>query len=324
MRKKWTVAVAAFLVFMLMLCGSAMAFSDLQDDPAKAKIEALERQGIVSGLNDGRFDPKGLVTYAQGVQMIVKGLDLNLDNIRFVKKPEASDYFTRVRNDAWYAEAFIIAYHNGLPIPKDVDPQTAMNKETFCYLLEHALTGKGDFPIVKIYKLIADEDEVTKEYMSSIQTLLILKIVKLDGGNRFHPKAEITRSQAAEMVYNTIDFLKKQEKPGQPDPDVNLTVNKVNDRISQVTLSWGEKPNNCYRISIARIDFTADQKAIIYYQLQTPQEGTMCGQVITHPTASAYVDSSYQVTIQPLPEASVPHPDPSAADLVPLPDNDKE
>jgi hypothetical protein len=324
LRKKWTVSVAAFLIFMLMLCGSAMAFSDLQNDPAKAKIEALERRGIVSGVNDGRFDPKGLVTYAQGVQMIVKGLDLNLDNIHFVKKPEAGDYFTRIQNDAWYAKAFIIAYHNGLPIPENVDPQSAMNKETFCNLLGHALMSKGDFPMIEIYKLIADEDEITKEYMSSIQTLLILNIAKLDSGNRFSPKAEITRSQAAEMVYNAIGFLRKQEKSGgQPDPDVSLTVDKVNDQINRVTLSWGEKPNSCYRISIPRIDFAPDQKAIVYYRLHFPQEGTLCGQVITRPTASAYIDSSYQATIRPLPKISVPRPFPSS-DVVPLPNKGNE
>ncbi|MDB5053154.1 MAG: S-layer protein [Bacilli bacterium] len=301
MKKKTILIMILVLTMTLMLGNAVFAFQDLQNDPAQSKIEALQQQGIVNGMDADHFDPKGAVTYAQGVQLIVKGLKLNIDNIQFIKAPKASDYFSHVSDDAWYAKSFIIAAHNGLTIGKDVNPNAVMTKEVFAQLLFQGLTHKGEFAIIDLWINIADEQNVTKDYMSSIQKLLILKIAALDKDNQFHPKSEISRSEATEMIYNTIEFLKTHDVTPVPTSvpnDITMNTAKISPDVNKVTLAWGEKPNNCYGISIVKIEFSQDE-AIIYYNLKTPQPDMMCGQIITHPQAETYISSSYTIRLEP-------------------------
>lgn len=285
------------LMMVPLLSSSVFAFDDLKGHSAEAKIESLSKQGIVSGIDKQHFNPKGTLTYAQGVQMIVKGLKLNIDTIKFIKQPQASDYFTKVKDKDWFAESFIIAQINGLQIPKDVNPNSTLTKEVFSDLLYHALFSKADFAVIEIWAVIKDEDKVTKEYMNSIQKLLITKIATLDKNSLF-PKGEITRAEASEMLYNAMEFLKKHEPSTPSSDEAAMSIEKITDQVNKVTLSIGEKPNNGYGITILGVDFGADNKAVIRYSLQTPEPDQMYLQVITSPKAVTYVSSQYKVVLQ--------------------------
>ena len=110
--------------------------------------------------------------------MIVKGMNLNIDTLRFIKQPLASDTYTNIPNDAWYAEAFIIAHYNGMDIPKDVNPNATITREQFGEMLVRALEKKGNFPLVKMFIQIKDEAQITPEYQGTLQRLLLYKIAR--------------------------------------------------------------------------------------------------------------------------------------------------
>jgi hypothetical protein len=274
------------------------------DNSATAKINALHDKGIVSGIDDSTFAPDVAITYAQAVALLVKGFDLNIDNLRFIRAPKASDHYASVDDNAWYAHDFIVAYHKGLPIPADVDPNAAIARQDYADLLAHALATTGDYPTVKMFVIIADSDDIAKDKMGSIQELLLMHIAKLDEQSRFRSTVDTTRAEAAELLYNALEFvgqhtaIKPLPPTPAPNPDVTLSVDKVTDEVNKVTLAWGEKPNTCYQISVAGIEFSAGT-ATVTYETQTPQPGVMCGQMIVHPQASTYVDSKYKVEIQP-------------------------
>jgi hypothetical protein len=44
-------------------------------------------------------------------------------------------------------------------------------------------------------------------YQGSIQRSLVYKINALDANGKFNPKSEITRAEAAVMVYNALEYL---------------------------------------------------------------------------------------------------------------------
>jgi hypothetical protein len=302
---KWRLLASIALCCALLFSTSAYAFDDLSaDNSSTAKINALHDKGIVSGIDDSTFAPDASLTYAQAVALLVKGFDLNIDNLRFIREPKASDNFANVDDNAWYAHDFIVAYHKGLPIPADVDPNAPIARQDYADLLAHALATTGDYPTVKMFIIIADSDDIAKDKMGSIQDLLLMHIAKLDDQNRFRPTADTTRGVAAELLYNALEFLDQHTaiKPlpptPAPDPDVTKSIDKVTDEVNKVTLSWGEKPNTCYQISITGIEFATDT-ATVLYETETPQQGVMCGQMIVHPQASTYVDSKYKVEIQP-------------------------
>jgi hypothetical protein len=310
--KKKTSAVIVLLLSLVLVFGNVVwAFQDLKGDPAATKISALQQRGVVSGIDADHFDPQGKVTFAQGIQLFVKGLHLNIDNLRFIRAPKASDYYSQVDDDAWYANALIIAQYNGITFDRNIDPNAPMTKQQFAYFLYESMLKKADIPVPAMAMVIADEQDISKNAVSSIQALLILKIAALDENNRFLPKKEITRSEASELIYNAIEFL-GIPNDAQPSPtpvpttvptpapasnDVSVSTEKISGEVNKVILSWGEKPNGCYQISIAKIEFS-DTTATIYYNLKTPQPDMMCTQVVTNPKAETYIKSSYKIEIQ--------------------------
>lgn len=293
MKKKSLLSLALAVIMIFTLGQSVFAFSDVKDDPNKDKINALEESGILSG-EHGKFNSKGKLTYAAGISMIVKGLDLNIDHLRFIKMPLASDQHPNLSDNAWYSQAFVIADHNGLDIPKDVKADDKMTKEQFAHHLFKAMIKKGDYAFIEIFMLINDEADINPAYMDSIQKLLITKIASLDRKNNFYPTKEITRGVAAAWLHDAIKFVEEtppiEVQPELPDFDQVLTVEAVNNNINKVTIT-AQMPNPGYGLRIASIQFV-DNQAVIYTEPVLPDPDKMYSQVITEVKVSTYVDAA--------------------------------
>ncbi len=295
MNKRWPILLLIVLVMMFGGSAFAFAFTDIQGDQGEADIIALKEAGVISGITAELFAPRGKLTYAESVHMLVKGLDMKID------QQKTSNYFTKVPDDAWYAKSFIIAQLNGLPIPKDVDPTQNITKEQFAHLLLKAILTKGDYAFPEIYIMLEDEKDVSADMKGSIQALLVSKIADLDNGY-FYPKKEITRSEAAQMLNKAIRFVKTTE-PLPPieepvDSDVKMTVSKVDDEVNKVTVTWGEKPNPGYGISVSKIEFSANGEAYIYYKLHYPEKNKVYPQVITEAKTDTFLSSKFKPVLK--------------------------
>lgn len=184
-------------------------FTDLGPVQGKEQIESLHERGLIKGVSDSQFKPGALISAAEGIQLISGGLQLSLAAIDFIKAPQASDIFTRVPDNAWYAEAFINAHYNGVDIPADIDPKQTLTKEQFTALLVQGMEKAGNLPMLNIKPAgISDEDQLTITYQGAIQRALVYKITALDADGAFHPKSELIRAEAAVMLYNALEYLK--------------------------------------------------------------------------------------------------------------------
>jgi len=295
MLKKWRFLLPLTLTLIVMLAFGtvASAFSDVPQGADRDKINALKERGIVNGYKN-LFHGNKKMTNAEGVHLIVKGMDLSLAAFLFIKEPLASDYFTKVPNDAWYSQSFVIASVNGVELPKDINPKAEMSREAFAHYLLQALLIRGDYPFTKMLVHVADEADVKAEYRHSLQLLLNAKIVELDKDGKFYPKKTITRKDAIVLLYNTLEFMKAHEPPVPQDgygvdETVTHSVYKVNDEVNKITISWGEKPNAGYSISIEKVVFIDAATAEIHYKLHYPERDQMYAEVITTPTASTYL-----------------------------------
>ncbi|MDF2613796.1 MAG: S-layer y protein [Clostridia bacterium] len=189
-------------------------FKDLDNVSAKEKIVLLQEKGYVGGIAEGVFAPHRTMTVAEGITLIVRLLELNLDTIRFIKEPKATDYFTKADNDAWYAEPFIIASVHGLGFKADLDPNQEWTREEFTYYLITSVEKFKNLPMLKIMPAkIADESQMTAEYSGAIQRALIYQVVKLDAKEKFNPKDKITRAEAAEQIYNMHEYINAHPAP---------------------------------------------------------------------------------------------------------------
>ncbi|WP_081824442.1 S-layer homology domain-containing protein [Paenibacillus sp. UNC451MF] len=292
--KKFVTLVSAAALLCSVSAGSVYAFTDL-DSAEQEPIAALKDRGIVSGVDSQHFVPRGQISFAQSVSMLVKGLKLSTDHVKFIKKPEASDYFTNVPNDAWYAEAFIIAKVNGLDIPQDVDPNAPITREKYANLLNDAMDTKAQLPLIKMAVILADEDQVDLKYRVDMQRIYLLKIAKLGEDRKAYPKQEMTRGEAATWLYNGIKLVEAHTNKPKPPQQADITVNveKVNDDVNKVILSR-EMPNPGYGLRITGIRFESDDTAVIQYEVVNPKPDMMYPQVITNVKVETYVASKYK------------------------------
>ena len=211
--KKVSLSVVITLTLALTFSGSCWGapyqFTDLANVTAKDKIIALAEKGYISGVGGQLFAPNSPTTDAQGIAMMVKAFDINLDNVRFIKQPKATDYFKNADNDAWYANALIIASVKGLDFSPELNPNQRLTREEFTYHLIQAMESHYNLPMIKLIPVeIADQAALRVDYNGAIQRALSYKVTKLNTDGKFNPKGEITRAEAAEQIYNALEYLK--------------------------------------------------------------------------------------------------------------------
>ncbi|AIQ41263.1 S-layer homology domain-containing protein [Paenibacillus sp. FSL R5-0912] len=207
--------IAAFTAVTLLtfsfsgqIFAAGSSFKDIDSVTGKDKINSLKQQGLIKGISDTQFLPASTVTTAQGVQFISGGLQLSLAAIDFNKAPVASAIFSKVKDNAWYAEAFINAHYNDVDIPADIDPSKPITKELFTSLLIQGVEKAGNLPMINIVPVdIADADALEPSYQGTIQRSLKYNINTLDANGKFNPKSQLTRAEAAIMLYNALDYL---------------------------------------------------------------------------------------------------------------------
>lgn len=213
-----SLSVVAVMTFSLAAQSFAAVtpFTDLGNGKSKEKIIALQVKGVVKGIGNNKFAPDAVVTAAQGMQFLVNALGLNLDLVKFEKEPKATDYFVKADNKAWYANASITAAVNGLGFTKELDPNQEWTREEFTYQLVKAMELHFNLPMIKLVPAkITDEDQLTIDYSGAIQRALHYGMVQLDAKGNFSPKSKMTRAEAADEVYNMLEYMKAHPAPKQ-------------------------------------------------------------------------------------------------------------
>ncbi len=230
---------------------AASDFKDIDNVPQKDAIIALHDKGFVNGVGNGFFAPNRPITVAEAMQLFVNVLDLNLDNIRFIKEPMATDYYSNADNDAWYADAFVIGGVKGIDFDADIMPGKKLTREEFVFHLVKAFENHYNLPMVKVEpEAITDEESIDILYSGSIQRALSYGIVSLDAEGKVYPKALITRAEVAQAVYNAINYIDEHpeltEDPfagvlkADVDKDgVNLDFQVMNNLEEDVTVMYG-------------------------------------------------------------------------------------
>ncbi|OKP83621.1 hypothetical protein A3842_08960 [Paenibacillus sp. P3E] len=302
--KKMTIA-CGILAASVSFGASAFAFSDLKGDPAESKINALHHKGVVNGVTTDRFAPKSKVTFAQGIQFIVNGLQLSPQTGS--STVTASTYFDKVKDKAWYASAFLIAKQNGLTLDPTVDPNAAMTRIQFAHLLTQALQSKGNFPVTMMYADISDGGKLSNAEMNSLQILVNTHLVTLDKNNTFRPNDAVTRSEAAVWIYDAAEFARTviapddgTAAPSQMMDEGSVTLEKAGDGVNKATITVSDLPNPGYGLTINRIEFGKDKTAVIYFSITKPAPGRMYPMVISKGTAVTYLPEGYTATAQSL------------------------
>lgn len=301
MKKKGLLTASLAVALLLSATPGVSAFSDISGTKAESHILNLKDRGVINGVKSDAFNPSNELTYAQAVTLLDQAFDLNLDNVKFVKEPVLSDYYDNMSNDAWYAQAFIEAYHNGLSFDRDIKPNDTITREQFAHALMQQIDRLGNYPLIKIYMIVEDEADITPEYSFDIQKLLILNLAELSEGGKFNPKQAITRGEAAIWLDKALEFADRtfNEEPvveeGPQLDNVKIDLKAINDQVNQVTFS-ADVPHPGYGLKVASITFD-EKTAYVDLQLVQPQDDMMYPQVITNVAVSTFIDKQYEVSL---------------------------
>lgn len=287
MRKsKFKIAAVLALSTSLLLTASVSAFTDVTGEDAKI-TKVLVDKGIIQGIKTNIFAPNQKLTGAQGVQLIVKALDL---------KPKATNNEDLKKEKApWYTTSINILEDNGIQLPDQFNPTAELSREAFVSILRKAMYTTGNYPLVKMYIHITDKSEITLDYSGDIQVMLLHKIATLDKNGKFNPKETITRMEAAKMAYETNEFVRAfKEASEKLNDQVSYKTEKVNDAINKVIITRANQPHPGYGITVDKIEFTWPEEATIYYKLLDPDPDKMYIQVITDSHTETFVSSQYK------------------------------
>lgn len=182
--------IALALSASTLVAVSASKFSDVDSTNSYAEaIESLAALDIVSGYEDGSFNPDGDITRAEAARMIVSALNMNAD----AAASAGDTQFADVNEKASWAKGFVnVGVAQGYIHGYDETSFGPQDKVTFaqmCVMLT-TITGYGDYA--------AANGGYPTGYMSMASTAGINKGVALSA------ETPLKRGQVAQMVYNGV------------------------------------------------------------------------------------------------------------------------
>ncbi len=180
-------------------------FTDLKDHWAREEIRILIEKGIVNGVSDTEFAPDASITRAQFTKLLVKVLDLNVNEIENVS-------FEDVSSDAWYYKFVSAAVQAGLINGYNVErfgPDDLITREQMAVIVARAMKIKDmdEEQIEGDRATFKDQSEIAAGFENEIALALDKGVIKGVSQDTFAPKENATRAQGAVMILRFYNLL---------------------------------------------------------------------------------------------------------------------
>jgi len=183
--------------------GAVMTFKDLDKAHWSFKaVAAMAEAGIISGYEDGSFKPSGLITRAEFTKMIYSAFGI----------AGGSEAFSDVSEDAWFYKFVSAAAANGIikgsggafrPNDKITRQDAALIIYRAIHYRDVEISGNCTFE---------DNADIDRYAFPAVGALKSYQIAIGAEGNVFLPKNNITRAEAAQMIYNAVKVVYAAQK----------------------------------------------------------------------------------------------------------------
>lgn len=184
--------------------GNKIPFVDIDNFKwAHNAIKRLYNDGIINGKGEGKFEPESNITRAEFLKMIMRAMKIDLTADSGAELP-----FGDVKDD-WYKEYVRTAYElnivNGISADEFGVNDNILRQDmaVIAYRVFELknVALKGDECTLKDYELTAD---YAKEAVAALYTA---DIIKGDDAKMFNPKQNLTRAEAAMVIYNILQYV---------------------------------------------------------------------------------------------------------------------
>lgn len=178
---------------------SSSIFNDIANyDWAKEAIEGLYYAGIVNGMEDGVFNPAGLVTREQFAKMVVQlfGVATGSTNTNFVD----------VNENGWYAPYITAALQAGYIQGQSQEYfgiGESIMRQDMATILYRALGDQNSKAVLSF----ADVDNIAGYAEDAIAELVGLGVLNGYEDGSFKPRGTATRAEAAKTIWGIYQIL---------------------------------------------------------------------------------------------------------------------
>ena len=184
--------------------GNKMPFVDIDNFKwAHNAIKRLYDDGIINGKGEGKFEPESNITRAEFLKMIMRAMKIDITDDSSEELP-----FRDVKDD-WYREYVRTAYElnivNGISaeefgVNEDILRQDMAVIAYRAFKLKNVAL-KGDECALEDYE---QTDDYAKEAVAALYTA---DIINGDDAKMFNPKQNLTRAEAAMVIYNILQYV---------------------------------------------------------------------------------------------------------------------
>lgn len=176
-------------------------FSDTDTCPwAEEAIAHLYKNGMISGVGDGKFAPDLNVTRLEFIKMAVSSaaiVDKTAEaNYEFIESKEHWGYIYA----ASAKKAGLIDIYN----EPDMGAYTDISREDMAYIAFKTIRLFDESEIKLNDEKFADDAEIADYAKEAVYYLKDLGIINGRGDNLFEPKGTATRAEAAKIIYNVL------------------------------------------------------------------------------------------------------------------------
>ena len=180
------------------LSGEKAAFTDIYNSSWEYEaVSSLGGSGIISGYEDGSFRSNNLITRAEFTKLIVSAFGIVAQNKEF-SDVSADDWFYPYVSVASGAE--IIKGYDGM-----FNPHANITREDAALIIYRISIKLGENYYGPVN--FTDIDDVSLYAVTAIRGLGSAKIINGDSAMRFNPKSNLTRAEAAQLLYNFINKM---------------------------------------------------------------------------------------------------------------------
>ena len=211
------VLLSVVLSMLFSMTANALTFSDIGSHWAKSYIERVEKNGVVTGYEDGTFKPDNNVTVLESLVMMSRLYKIDddiTDEIIDEYKPSLKKAENLLGYD-WSLDYLAVAIELGIVSEQAVKDMfakktifTDAKREEVAVLLINAMGLNEDAKSLKTYTLpFNDRGDITASARPYIYLMYEKEIMLGDNEKNINPKNKITRAEISTLLDKAYDYI---------------------------------------------------------------------------------------------------------------------
>lgn len=186
--------------------GEALSFDDLNEAAwSEQFVTKLSERGIVSGDENGNFNPNTPVLREEFVTMLIKLLGIDTLYV--------GSSFSDVPNDAWYYEYVSAAYEKGIVTGTDSNNFGSggnITREDLCVMIYRALKAYGVYIPDSDCEKFSDDESLSDYACEAVYALKTLGVIDGFSDGTFAPRKNASRAESAKILSMILDYLEEE------------------------------------------------------------------------------------------------------------------